>query len=55
MIALVGMFGGYSRDSPLHLERHFRDLRSAALNYSNSRLLVTNGNLALMDRSVELA
>ncbi|MGB3441076.1 MAG: acyl-CoA dehydrogenase family protein [Actinophytocola sp.] len=55
MVQLAGLTMGYRRDSPLPLERHFRDLRSASLNYSNDRLLVSSGALTLMDRGVRLA
>lgn len=55
MIELVGLRHGYLRSSALGLERVFRDLRSASLNYGNDRLLLTNGSLALLDRQVRLA
>jgi acyl-CoA dehydrogenase len=55
MVQLAGLTTGYRRDSPLPLERHFRDLRSASLNYADDRLLVSTGALALMDRAVRLA
>ncbi|MDO0925025.1 acyl-CoA dehydrogenase family protein [Streptomyces sp. TG1A-8] len=54
MMQLAGLSLGYSADSPLPLERAFRDLRSAALNYSNDRLWTANGALTLLDRSVRL-
>jgi acyl-CoA dehydrogenase len=54
LIQLSGLRGGYLRDSPLHLERTFRDLRSASLNYANERLLSANGVLTLLDRHVRL-
>ncbi|MFF5980677.1 acyl-CoA dehydrogenase family protein [Streptomyces olindensis] len=54
MVQLAGLTLGYQRDSPLRLERLFRDLRSAALNYANDRLLTANGNLCLLDRRVRL-
>lgn len=54
MMQLAGLTLGYQRDSPLRLERLFRDLRSAALNYANDRLLTANGNLCLLDRRVRL-
>ncbi|MYS24052.1 Acyl-CoA dehydrogenase, partial [Streptomyces sp. DvalAA-14] len=38
LIDAVGLRHGYLRDSPVRLERAMRDLRSAALNYSNDRL-----------------
>lgn len=52
MVTLVGMRHGYMRPSPV--ERAARDLRSAALMYSNERLLVANGRLAVLDREVVL-
>ncbi|APS20092.1 MULTISPECIES: acyl-CoA dehydrogenase family protein [Streptomyces] len=55
MVQLAGLRFGYHRQSPLPLERTLRDLRSASLNYANDRLLVANGALTLMDRSVRLA
>jgi acyl-CoA dehydrogenase len=55
MVQLAGLSTGYRRDSPLPLERVFRDLRSASLNYANDRLLVSTGALALMERAVRLA
>jgi acyl-CoA dehydrogenase len=54
MVQLGGLGLGYRRDAPLPLERVFRDLRSASLNYANDRLLVSNGALCLMDTSVNL-
>jgi acyl-CoA dehydrogenase len=55
LVQLCGLSVGYSKDSAVPLERHLRDLRSAALNYSNDRLLTATGSLALLDRSVRLA
>ncbi|KOV81516.1 acyl-CoA dehydrogenase [Nocardia sp. NRRL S-836] len=55
LVELVGLRHGYLRSSDLALERTFRDLRSASLNYSNDRLLLANGALALLDRQVRLA
>ncbi|MEV6690296.1 acyl-CoA dehydrogenase family protein [Micromonospora sp. NPDC051196] len=55
MIQLAGLSVGYRRQSAVPLERHFRDLRSAALNYANDRLLTATGALTLMDRAVQLA
>jgi len=55
LIEVVGLRHGYLRDSPLRLERVFRDLRSASLNYANDRLLAANGGLALLDQGVHLA
>jgi acyl-CoA dehydrogenase len=55
LVELVGLQHGYLRGSPLFLERVFRDLRSASLNYSSDRLYLVNGALALLDREVRLA
>lgn len=55
LITAVGMRHGYLRDSPTRLERTLRDLRSAALNYSNDRLHLADGRLALLDPEVRLA
>jgi acyl-CoA dehydrogenase len=49
LIELVGLRLGYMTDSPLALERAWRDLRSAPLNYSNDRLDQADGALVLMD------
>jgi acyl-CoA dehydrogenase len=55
LVELTGLRHGYLTDSPLWLERTFRDLRSASLNYGNDRLRLANGSLALMDTGVRLA
>lgn len=55
LIEVVGLRHGYLRDGSLPLERLFRDLRSASLNYANDRLLMANGTLTLLDRAVGLA
>lgn len=55
LIELVGLRHGYMRGGDVPLERVFRDLRSATLNYANDRLLLANGSLALVDRAVRLA
>ncbi|WP_407554662.1 acyl-CoA dehydrogenase family protein [Streptomyces sp. Pv4-95] len=55
LIAAVGLRHGYLKDSPTRLERALRDLRSAALNYSNDRLLLADGRLALRDQGVSFA
>ncbi|MBE1582287.1 acyl-CoA dehydrogenase family protein [Nonomuraea angiospora] len=49
LVQLGGAMIGYQRDAPVPLERHFRDLRSASLNYSNDRLLTAIGALTLLD------
>ncbi|MFF5019735.1 acyl-CoA dehydrogenase family protein [Streptomyces sp. NPDC001165] len=54
LIDALGMRHGYLRDSPTGLERSLRDLRSAALNYSNDRLRLASGRLALLDPEVRL-
>ncbi|MFI9326076.1 acyl-CoA dehydrogenase family protein [Kitasatospora sp. NPDC052868] len=53
-VELAGLGLGYRADSPVPLERHLRDLRSASLNYSNDRLLTATGTLCLVDREVRL-
>jgi acyl-CoA dehydrogenase len=55
LVLLSGLRHGYLTQSPLWLERTLRDLRSASLNYSNDRLLLACGSLALMDSEVRLA
>jgi acyl-CoA dehydrogenase len=55
LVELAGMSLGYLKDAPIPLERRFRDLRSASLNYANDRLLVATGGLTLQDRGVGLA
>jgi acyl-CoA dehydrogenase len=54
LVELVGLRHGYLRGSPMFLERAFRDLRSASLNYANDRLYLDNGALALLDQEVRL-
>lgn len=55
LVELTGLGTGYLRGSEIPLERHFRDLRSASLNYANDRLLTAVGALSLLDREVRLA
>jgi acyl-CoA dehydrogenase len=55
LVELTGLQHGYLAGSPLRLERAFRDLRSASLNYGNDRLRLANGALALMDTGARLA
>ncbi|WP_277436753.1 acyl-CoA dehydrogenase family protein [Streptomyces sp. SPB162] len=55
LVQLAGLSTGYLKSSTIPLERHFRDLRSASLNYSNDRLLTATGTLTLLDRAVRLA
>nr|WP_258545357.1 acyl-CoA dehydrogenase family protein [Micromonospora provocatoris] len=55
LVELAGLRHGYLTDSPLTLERTFRDLRSASLNYANDRLRLANGALSLRDPGVRLA
>ena len=55
LVRLSGLATGYLRTSAIPLERHFRDLRSASLNFSDDRLLKATGGLAVLDRSVRLA
>jgi acyl-CoA dehydrogenase len=54
LVRLAGLATGYLRSSDIPLERHFRDLRSASLNFADDRLLKAIGALAVMDRSVRL-
>ncbi|MGG2460875.1 acyl-CoA dehydrogenase family protein [Streptomyces sp. RGM 3693] len=55
LITALGLRHGYFQDSPTGLERALRDLRSAALNYSNDRLHLADGRLALRDQGVTFA
>lgn len=55
LIRVVGLRHGYMRQAELPLERLFRDLRSASLNYADDRLLAANGAMCLLDREVSLA
>lgn len=52
LIEAVGMRHGYLKGSPTRLEHALRDLRSASLNYSNDRLHLADGKLALLDPEV---
>jgi acyl-CoA dehydrogenase len=54
LIDALGLRHGYMRTSPTGLERALRDLRSAALNYSNDRLRLADGKLTLLDPEVRL-
>ena len=54
LIAFVGLDGGYQTTGAARLERHFRDLRSASLNYGNDRLISSIAALTLLDRRVSL-
>ncbi|WP_256095804.1 acyl-CoA dehydrogenase family protein [Streptomyces sp. EN23] len=54
LVQIAGLRYGYTRSPGTPLERAFRDLRAARLMYSNDRLLVANGQLALLDREVGL-
>ncbi|GGU69989.1 acyl-CoA dehydrogenase [Streptomyces albospinus] len=55
LVTALGLRHGYLQDSPTRLERALRDLRSAALNYSNDRLHLADGRLALRDQGVSFA
>ncbi|XVV01035.1 acyl-CoA dehydrogenase family protein [Actinosynnema sp. CA-248983] len=55
LVEVVGLRHGYLRGSALWLERVFRDLRSASLNYANDRLRLANGVSVLLDPEVRLA
>ncbi|GAA3698131.1 acyl-CoA dehydrogenase family protein [Nonomuraea antimicrobica] len=54
LVELVGLRHGYLKGSPTGLERAFRDLRSASLNFANDRLRTADGAMALRDVSVRL-
>ncbi|MFI9811623.1 acyl-CoA dehydrogenase family protein [Saccharothrix variisporea] len=55
LVEVVGLRHGYLRGSALGLERVFRDLRSASLNYADDRLRLANGVAVLLDPEVRLA
>ncbi|MYW46421.1 acyl-CoA dehydrogenase family protein [Streptomyces sp. SID161] len=55
LIDAVGLRHGYLQNSPTRLEKALRDLRSAALNYSNDRLHLADGQLCLLDPDVRFA
>ncbi|WP_030414889.1 acyl-CoA dehydrogenase family protein [Streptomyces sp. NRRL S-1448] len=55
LITALGLRHGYLKDSPTRLEQALRDLRSAPLNYSNDRLHLADGRLALRDQAVSFA
>jgi acyl-CoA dehydrogenase len=48
LIELCGFELGYTR-GPARLEQLLRDLRSAAINYANDRLLSATGRLVFLD------
>jgi alkylation response protein AidB-like acyl-CoA dehydrogenase len=50
LLQLSGLRYGYLKNKQVCIERTFRDLRAASLMYTNDRLLVANGKLALLDR-----
>lgn len=52
ILQLAGLRFGYRCLAEVGLERAFRDLRSASLMFSNDRLLVTNGKLAILDATI---
>lgn len=51
---LTGLSVGYRKDSPIPLERIYRDLRSASLNYANDRLWTSVGEHSVLDRGAGL-
>nr|BFE50206.1 acyl-CoA dehydrogenase family protein [Saccharothrix mutabilis subsp. capreolus] len=56
LVEIVGLRHGYLRGSALWLERVFRDLRSASLNYADDGCAATaNGVAVLLDPEVRLA
>lgn len=54
MVQLAGLRIGYDKNSPVALERHFRDLRAASMNHANDGLWVGVGAMALVDQAVNL-
>jgi alkylation response protein AidB-like acyl-CoA dehydrogenase len=52
LLQMSGLQFGYLRNNRVHLERTFRDLRSASLMYTNDRLLIANGKLTLLDHDL---
>lgn len=54
LMDLLGLRHGYMRSSAIPMERLFRDIKSARLNYSNDRLTTANGTLTLLDPEVRL-
>lgn len=54
MIELVGLQTGYYETSPLRLERLLRDLRSASLNYDDTKLMSTIGGQCVLDTNARL-
>ena len=55
LMEVAGLRHGYLRNSAIGVERAFRDLRSASMNYGNDRLRLANGSSALLDRGVRFA
>ncbi len=55
LLSIVSLEYGYMGGDGGHLVRALRDIRSASLNYRDSKLHVASGALALLDRSVSLA
>lgn len=51
LVELGGLSKGYLENEDLGLARAFRDLRSAALMFSNDRLLEANGKLILIEKT----
>ena len=51
LVELCGLAHGYLKNTPLEIERVFRDLRSATLMFHNDRLLGANGKLILVENS----
>lgn len=52
LVLLGGFKFGYSNMEDRPLERIFRDLRSASLMIHNNRLLISNGKLTLLDKTL---
>ncbi|HEY0734201.1 MAG TPA: acyl-CoA dehydrogenase family protein [Herpetosiphonaceae bacterium] len=51
LVETVGFAQGYVQEPQIGIERVFRDLRSAALMYSNDRLLEANGKLMIAENT----
>lgn len=54
LVQIAGLTHGYGRRAVLPLERHFRNLRSARLNFADDRLLAITGRLVVLDRTAGL-
>ena len=55
LVDLCGLRYGFLQNDRVPLERILRDLRSATLMFSNERLLLTNGKLAMFETGITAA